>query len=649
MQMSLAGGCVILAAILIRWMGRDRLPLGTFSALWALAALRLTVPVGLPFRFSAWALLPRRLPAPAAQFALTPAAGVPAASKVDITHLADPASPPAAANLSPWVILWAAGACALALALAICYIRTRRRFRDARPADNACTGAWLREHPCRRRIRICVSAGTDAPLTYGLFRPVILFPVDTDWSNRDQLNFVFVHELAHIRRFDAARKLVLAGVLCLHWFNPLVWVMALLAGRDMERACDRAVVTAFGPAARGDYARTLLDMEQRRGGVQLASGFAKNAIEERIHSIMKIRPRSFLSAALALALVLCVGAVFATAAPEDKADETDPTVLSGDVMQSQDGTTVYVFTAEGKPVSLTQEEYRLLLADPVEVEWWTEEEYAQWLEQEKEDLQDCLGQRAWTNADGWFTWTQEKIDQTIEMYEQVLEEIENGLLVSKAVDGRADVMLMQGDGYVRDYLYDNSEDGIVMYKYNDEDDGWIFSVMTQAEAGAMQEQNDAIAAERQQLEQQLAQLDEERAQIQQRLAAMGEAEAEDVQLEPESDGTVTVPPSETGTVFFEQADGGPYGEIESGSRVRLVDDIYAAAGNSVAVGIQTRTDASLTVSLHGDSTAMGQSVDLKAGQIQTVTFCPEQDDTFVIYLTNNSEYPVEFIASWAVS
>ena len=644
MQMSLAGGCVILAAILIRWMGRDRLPLGTFSALWALAALRLTVPAGLPFRFSAWALLPRRLPAPAAQFALTPAAGVPAASKVDITHLADPASPPAA-NLSPWVILWAAGACALALALAICYIRTRRRFRDARPADNACTGAWLGGHPCRRRIRICVSAGTDAPLTYGLFRPVILFPVDTDWSNRDQLDFVFVHELAHIRRFDAARKLALAGVLCLHWFNPLVWAMALLAGRDMERACDRAVVTAFGQAARGDYARTLLDMEQRRGGVQLASGFARNAIEERIHSIMKIRPRSFLSAALALALVLCVGAVFATAAPEDKADETDPTVLSGDVMQSQDGATVYVFTAEGKPVSMTQEEYRLLLADPVEVEWWTAEEYAQWLEQEKEDLQDCLGQRAWTNADGWFTWTQEKIDQTIEMYEQVLEEIENGLLVSKAVDGRADVMLMQGDGYVRDYLYDNSEDGIVMYKYNDEDDGWIFSVMTQAEAGAMQEQNDATAAERQQLEQQQAQLEQQLAQIQQKMAAMGEAEAEDVQLEPESDGTAAVPANNV----VVSGDGGPYDQrLESGGRVTVAEDVYAAPGNIVAFGITTRTDAVLTVGLRCGEDDISQRVELEAGKLKMATFYPEKAGAYELYLANPGGYGEDFNVSWAL-
>ena len=89
--------------------------------------------------------------------------------------------------------------------------------------------------------------------------------------------------------------------------------------------------------------------------------------------------------------------------------------------------------------------------------------------------------------------------------------------------------------------------------------------------------------------------------------------------------------------------------MEAGSRVMLASGMTAAADNTVAVGIQTRTDASLTVSLHGDITSMGKSVDLEAGEPQTVTFSPEQDDTFNIYLTNNSEYPVEFIASWVVS
>lgn len=157
---------------------------------------------------------------------------------------------------------------------------------------------------------------------------------------------------------------------------------------------------------------------------------------------MKIRKKSFWSVLLALALVLGVGAVFATAA---EPETTAAPGTFGDVVATSDGT-VYVYTAEGEPIALTREEYEALI-DPVEVEWWTAEEYAAWLEQEKQDLQECLGQRAWTNTDGWFTWTQEKIDETIEMYEQTLEDIENGLLVSKTVDGSGDVILAQGDGW----------------------------------------------------------------------------------------------------------------------------------------------------------------------------------------------------------
>ena len=97
---------------------------------------------------------------------------------------------------------------------------------------------------------------------------------------------------------------------------------------------------------------------------------------------MKIKQKSFWSALLALALVLSVGAVFATAAePEDTAV---PGAFTGDVVAASDGT-VYVYTAGGEPIALTREEYEALI-DPVEVEWWTAEEYAVWLEQEKKDL-----------------------------------------------------------------------------------------------------------------------------------------------------------------------------------------------------------------------------------------------------------------------
>ncbi len=778
LEMSLAGALIILAAALIRALGKDRLPLWSFEALWALACLRLLAPVRLPWRFSVWAALDRASAAVPAAVPAVPGTALPDGPLVDMIQTPAIAAP-SAPTLSPWTVAWAAGACALALAFAVSYVRARRRFRASEAVQDGPIGQWTAACPLRRRVSVRLSDRIAAPLTYGLFRPVILLPRSMDRTDSGTLGYVLAHELAHIRRFDAARKLVLAAAVCLHWFDPAVWLMLVLAGRDMERSCDRAVLDAYGADARADYARALLTLEERRADLGMASGFAKNAIEERIHSIMKIRPRSFFSALLALVLVLAVGSLFATAAPEDEAviggadgptdvtvSDAPSTVLSGDVMASSDGT-IYVFTADGKPVSMTQQEYKLLF-QPVEVEWWTAEEYAAWLEQEKKDLQDCLGQRAWTNADGWFTWTQEKIDETIQMYEQILVEIENGLLVSKTVDGSSDVALMQGDGDARDTLFDSTEDGIVMYKYDDDDTGWTIHAMTEDEAVAMQEQNGAIAAQRQQLEEQLSQLDEERAQIEQKLASIAEAEeqterlagwedvlapyapfgvtykyneqtddvelywngqrvrgiydgtagvwisehsgngtwpegtreliaqytdgeltglhlateeeqaqwdrlreqsgaspdptgavppaeaetdeipAEAVQPMLESDGTVTVPPDENVTVFFEQADGAPYGRLESGGPLR-VGQATVAGGSTVSVSLTTRTDAALTVSLRGGADSMGQSAQLKAGQAQTVTFSPEKADTYGIYLTNNGEYPVEFIASWIVS
>ncbi|QOR34863.1 hypothetical protein IMX26_15585 [Clostridium sp. 'deep sea'] len=67
----------------------------------------------------------------------------------------------------------------------------------------------------------------------------------------------------------------------------------------------------------------------------------------------------------------------------------------------------------------------------VELEYYSYEEYKAWLEQEKIDLQNIVGEKGWNPTDGWYTWTQEKINEAISMYEQTLEDIKNGKLVSK--------------------------------------------------------------------------------------------------------------------------------------------------------------------------------------------------------------------------
>lgn len=181
--------------------------------------------------------------------------------------------------------------------------------------ENDFIKSWLNTHQQKRPISIRQSSRFSAPLTYSVFRPVILMPTSTDWENTKALQYVLAHEYVHIRRFDSITKLVLIAALCVHWFNPLVWVMYILANWDIELSCDEAVVRLFGETTKAAYARALISMEEIRSGLTpLCNNFSKNAIEERITAIMKIKKASIFSLVLAVALVVGVFTSFATTA-----------------------------------------------------------------------------------------------------------------------------------------------------------------------------------------------------------------------------------------------------------------------------------------------------------------------------------------------
>ena len=105
--------------------------------------------------------------------------------------------------------------------------------------------SWLEYKNFFRRITVRISDEIDSPLTYNILFPVILLPKQTDWRDRESLELILEHELAHIRHLDALKKLCLAAACVCHWFNPLVWVMLVLANRDLELSCDAAVVRLY--------------------------------------------------------------------------------------------------------------------------------------------------------------------------------------------------------------------------------------------------------------------------------------------------------------------------------------------------------------------------------------------------------------------
>lgn len=310
LQMSFAGGILILAVVVIRALAINMLSKKTFNALWGISAVRLMIPFSIPSAFSVYSLMGSHSVEKGSQ-----------AIRVLQTGAAEQAASVSgsAANtantVSVWVVVWAVGVLVCAVFFSIACWKCQREFQTSFPVDNDFTKNWLSVHQQRRRISIRQSSHFSAPLTYGVLHPVILMPASTRWEDTDSLKYVLAHEYVHIRRFDSIRKLVMIVVLCVHWFNPLVWAMYILANRDIELLCDEAVVRLFGDNTKAAYARVLISMEETRSGLTpLCNNFSKNAIEERIIAIMKIKKATVFSLIMAGLIVVGTATMFATSA-----------------------------------------------------------------------------------------------------------------------------------------------------------------------------------------------------------------------------------------------------------------------------------------------------------------------------------------------
>ena len=312
LQMSLSASAMIIFAMLLRKLALNRLPKRTFVALWLLAAARMLLPWELPFRYAASPVL-----RDVAESALRTAA--PAAATAAQRTFAPAATATSAVQATPvpvWRIVWLAGMTGCALALTLPHLRWQRVYARSLPAADASIAGWLRRQKLLRRARVRISDEIPSPLTYGLLRPVILLPASLNRSGAQGLECVLEHELTHIRRMDELWKLLLAAALCAHWFNPLAWAMYLLANRDIELACDEAVLRRLGEGTRREYARTLIDLAARQSGLPspLFSGFSRQTIEERIRAIMKMKKRTMIAALAAVLLVAFSALAFATTA-----------------------------------------------------------------------------------------------------------------------------------------------------------------------------------------------------------------------------------------------------------------------------------------------------------------------------------------------
>lgn len=293
------------------------------SLLWLVLALRLLIPVN----FTGG---PLALPLPGEGQALTEQAG-----EIVLTEI--PAAPdgfelPAAAQISgglpiPQLLagLWLAGTAAFLLWHLAAYLHTCRRLRRWRlpPAaeDVAALVCVKQSLGIRGGVRLYRSVVATGPLLIGFVRPCIMLP-DTDFSPH-RLRAVLRHELCHLRRGDLWYKLLMLLATAIHWFNPLVHLLARRADADLELACDSDALRGHSREERRDYGETVLQsLVGRAPGTPLTTCLAGNRrqMKRRFCGIMDASPkkRGLLPFAALLVAVFACSALVAcgTAATE---------------------------------------------------------------------------------------------------------------------------------------------------------------------------------------------------------------------------------------------------------------------------------------------------------------------------------------------
>jgi len=163
--------------------------------------------------------------------------------------------------------IWFAGAIFVLLRLAIGTWKVGQLARDGARVED---GVWLslaqrlaNRLGVTRPMILLRGERLAVPVTWGIVYPAVLLPQDSDSWTEERRRFVLVHEMAHVKRFDALTQLIAQIAVAVFWFDPLVWFAAHQMRVEREHACDDYVLR--DGTAPSLYAGELLEMVRSIG------------------------------------------------------------------------------------------------------------------------------------------------------------------------------------------------------------------------------------------------------------------------------------------------------------------------------------------------------------------------------------------------
>lgn len=228
----------------------------------------------------------------------------------------------------------------------------------------------------QKPVRLMSCSFITSPMMIGFFRPVILMPSVS--MDSDELTFVLRHELIHFKQHDLWYKSLVLLTTAVHWFNPLVYVIAKAIEVQCEMACDERLVRETSMEQRQRYSETIIGLIKRGSKVQtsLSTHFYRdgNSIRTRIFRIMDNTPKKAGISVLCIALVAIMGArmgfAFSPASSEIAATPTKQEALHKS--KHKQVLDVDVLSLESKAMAALDGTYPLQAGDTIRYDIITE-------------------------------------------------------------------------------------------------------------------------------------------------------------------------------------------------------------------------------------------------------------------------------------
>ena len=243
----------------------------------------------------------------------------------------------------------------------------------------------------RTILGVVMTDKVKSPALFGFLRPRLLLPAGMiETLSREELRYVFLHELGHLRRRDIYVGWLMSLLQVLHWFNPLVWLAFYRIQTDRELACDALVLTRTRSGESKEYGRTIVNLLERFSRPQRLPSMAgiletKSQLKRRIKMIAKFKKTSrpqWAGAMLLLAVLACVVLTNAYVAKADF-EFSEPVNLKSvipilDPSQgsincfSSDGLEIYI-ESYAQPGGQGGADLCVLVRASIDDEWWPPE------------------------------------------------------------------------------------------------------------------------------------------------------------------------------------------------------------------------------------------------------------------------------------